>query len=147
MGYGEGELPTIAFSMEPRIEYKNLSIDAFGLFTNKIRPLWKHYYNNTAGIIFVVDSADRDRIGQGDDSAHNGLHKICQEDGLHHIPLLIFANKQDLPGALTVDEISQELELHKIRNKEWYVQACSATDGTGLYEGLDWLCNALNKKS
>lgn len=140
-------IPTIGFNVET-LEYKNVKFTVWDVGgQDKIRPLWKHYYANTDGVIFVVDSVDRDRIGQGNGSAHSELHKICQEDELRDAIILIFANKQDLPGALTVDEISRELELNKIRNKEWYVQACSATDGTGLYEGLDWLCNALNKKS
>merc|ERR1712034_172961 len=90
----------------------------------------------TDGVIFLFNSVDRDRIGQGNGSAHSELHKICQEDELRDAIILIFANKQDLPGALTVDEISRELELNKIRNKEWYVQACSATDGTDYMKVL-----------
>jgi len=82
---------------------------------------------------------------QGDGSAKDELEHLMAEDELRNAVLLIFANKQDIPGALKVDEISKRLELNKIRNKEWFIQGCCATDGTGLYEGLDWLSKTLGK--
>ena len=60
--------------------------------------------------------------------------------------LLVFANKQDLPNAMSVAEVTDKLGLHALRNRKWYIQSCCATSGDGLYEGLDWLSNALNAK-
>ena len=60
---------------------------------DKIRPLWRHYFQNTQGIIFVVDSNDRDRIIE----AREELQRMLNEDELRNAVLLIFANKQDLP--------------------------------------------------
>ena len=59
--------------------------------------------------------------------------------------LLVYANKQDIYGAMTTPEISEKLELHKLRGKQWYIQASCAIRGDGLYEGLDWLSTQLTK--
>ena len=56
--------------------------------------------------------------------------------------ILVLANKQDLAGAMSVSEVTEKLGLHAIRHRHWYVQACCATAGHGLYEGLDWLASA-----
>ncbi|XP_064632710.1 ADP-ribosylation factor 4 [Lineus longissimus] len=135
-------IPTIGFNVET-VEYKNISFTVWDVGgQDKIRPLWRHYFNNTQGLIFVVDSNDRERL----DEAKDELEKMLQEDELREATLLIFANKQDLPNALTITEITDKLNLHQLRGgRKWYVQAACATQGTGLYEGLDWLSNELSK--
>ena len=60
---------------------------------DKIRPLWRHYYAGTQGLIFVVDCADRDRI----DEARQELHRIINDREMRDAIILVFANKQDLP--------------------------------------------------
>lgn len=61
---------------------------------DKIRPLWRHYYTGTQGLVFVVDSQDTERI----DEARTELHKILNDREMKDALLLVFANKQDLPG-------------------------------------------------
>lgn len=68
------------------------------------------------------------------------------EDELRDAVLLVFANKQDLPNAMTVAELTDKLGLNGLRNRTWYIQSTCATQGNGLYEGLDWLSNELSKK-
>ena len=63
---------------------------------DKIRPLWRHYYTGTQGLIFVVDSQDRDRI----EEARQELAKIMNDREMKDCLLLIFANKQDLPHGI-----------------------------------------------
>ncbi len=75
----------------------------------QIRPLWRHYFQNTQGLIFVVDSNDRDRIGE----ARDELHRMLNEDELRDAVLLVFANKQDLPNAMNAAEITDKLGLHR----------------------------------
>ena len=101
----------------------------------QIRPLWRHYYQNTQGLIFVVDSNDKDRVGE----AHDELHRMLSEDELREAVVLVFANKQDLPNAMSVAEVTDKLGLQSLRNRKWYIQATCATSGEGLFEGLDWL--------
>uniref|UniRef100_A0AAR2M0M9 ADP-ribosylation factor n=1 Tax=Pygocentrus nattereri TaxID=42514 RepID=A0AAR2M0M9_PYGNA len=109
---------------------------------DKIRPLWRHYFQNTQGLIFVVDSNDRERVSESAEE----LSKMLQEDELRDAVLLVFANKQDLPNAMAVSELTDKLGLQSLRSRTWYVQATCATQGTGLYEGLDWLSNELSKR-
>ena len=142
-------IPTIGFNVET-VEYKNISFTVWDVGgQDKIRPLWRHYYQNTQGIIFVVDSNDRERIDdtQGaENGAKDELHRMLAEDELRDAVLLVFANKQDLPNAMSVNEITEKLGLSQLRNRTWYIQACCATTGDGLYEGLDWLSQTLSKK-
>ncbi len=73
------------------VEYKNISFTVWDVGgQDKIRPLWRHYFQNTQGLIFVVDSNDRERVGE----ARDELHRMLQEDELRDAVLLIFANKQ-----------------------------------------------------
>ena len=108
----------------------------------QIRPLWRHYFQNTQGLIFVVDSNDRDRVGE----ARDELHRMLNEDELRDAVLLVFANKQDLPNAMNAAEITDKLGLHALRQRQWYIQSTCATSGEGLYEGLDWLSSNIAKK-
>jgi len=142
-------IPTIGFNVET-VEYKNISFTVWDVGgQDKIRPLWRHYYQNTQGVIFVVDSNDRDRIDDSKDYEHSAkeeLNRMLAEDELRDAVLLVFANKQDLPNAMKVQEVTERLGLNKLRNRQWYIQGASAPTGDGLYEGLDWLSNTLSKR-
>jgi len=132
-------IPTIGFNVET-VEYKNISFTVWDVGgQDKIRPLWRHYFTNTQGLIFVIDSNDRERIGE----AREELNRMLNEDELRDAVLLIFANKQDLPNAMNAAEITDKLGLHALRQRNWYIQSTCATSGDGLYEGLDWLSNQL----
>eukprot|EP00800_Vazella_pourtalesii_P011754 TRINITY_DN28333_c4_g1_i1.p1 TRINITY_DN28333_c4_g1~~TRINITY_DN28333_c4_g1_i1.p1 ORF type:complete len:180 (+),score=32.47 TRINITY_DN28333_c4_g1_i1:67-606(+) len=135
-------IPTIGFNVET-VDYKNISFTVWDVGgQDKIRPLWRHYFQNTQGVIFVVDSNDRDRIGE----AREELARMLNEDELRDAVLLVFANKQDLPSAMNAAEMTEKLNLNSMRNRNWYIQATCATSGDGLYEGLDWLSTTLKKK-
>uniref|UniRef100_A0A6B2LLA4 ADP-ribosylation factor n=1 Tax=Arcella intermedia TaxID=1963864 RepID=A0A6B2LLA4_9EUKA len=132
-------VPTIGFIVETVSHGKfNMNIwDVGG--QDKIRPLWRHYLQNTGAIIYVVDSNDKDRL----DEAREELHKLLQEEELRGASLLVLANKQDQPNALSAKEVMQHLELQNITRRQWYIQATCATSGDGLKEGLDWLSTHL----
>ena len=66
-----------------------------------------------------------------------------QEDELREAVVLVFANKQDLPNAMSAAELTDKLGLNQLRGRKWYIQATCATQGNGLYEGLDWLSQEL----
>jgi len=134
-------IPTIGFNVET-VEYKNISFTVWDVGgQDKIRPLWRHYFQNTQGLIFVVDSNDRERFNE----ASEELKRMLNEDELKDAVVLVFANKQDLPNAANASELSDQLGLSAMRNRNWYIQATCATSGDGLYEGLDWLSSALKK--
>ncbi|XP_022893649.1 ADP-ribosylation factor 1-like [Olea europaea var. sylvestris] len=114
-----GEILTTSRTMGFKVEaFENNNIN-FTIWDfggdDKIRPLWRHYFQNTQGIIFVVDSNDRDRIVEVRDE----LHKMLNEDELRDAPLPVFANKQDLPHAMIVVEIIDKLGLHSLRKYHW----------------------------
>ncbi|XP_034315567.2 ADP-ribosylation factor 4 [Magallana gigas] len=135
-------IPTIGFNVET-VEYKNISFTVWDVGgQDKIRPLWRHYFQNTHGLIFVVDSNDRERV----EEARAELKKMLEEDELRDAILLVFANKQDLPNAMSASEITEKLGLSALRGRKWYIQSTCATQGTGLYEGLDWLSNELSNQ-
>ncbi|KAJ8775259.1 hypothetical protein K2173_020263 [Erythroxylum novogranatense] len=127
--------PTIGFNVET-VEYKNISFTVWDVGgQDKIGPLWRHYFQNTQGLIFVVDSNDRDRIVE----ARDELHRMLNEDELRDAVLLVIANKQDLPNAMNAAEITDKLGLQPVGQRDWYIQSTCATSGEGLCEGLDWL--------
>jgi len=107
-----------------------------------MRALWRHYYQNGNALVFVVDSADRDRVEQASDE----IFKVLNEDDTQGWPLLVFANKQDLSSAMSVVEITEKLKLHSLGKRNWHIQGSCASTGDGLYEGLDWLCQAIQAK-
>ena len=124
------------------VEYRNITFAVWDVGgQTKVRPLWRHYYQNTQVLIFVVDSNDIDRMN----TARDTLHRVLAEDELKDSALLVLANKQDLPDALTAAEISDKLQLETLNatERKWYIQACCAHSGAGLYEGLDWVTKAL----
>jgi small GTP-binding protein len=127
--------PTIAFNLET-VEVGNLKLQIWDLGgQHQLRPYWRLYFKETAGVVFVVDSADRKRIGL----CKQELAPLLSEEELVGVPLIVFANKQDLPGAMQPDEISQQLTLSEIKDRAWMIVATSATDGRGIREGFDWL--------
>merc|ERR1712157_625254 len=124
-------------------EYKNISFTVWDVGgQDKIRPLWRHYYQNTQGLIFVVDSNDRDRI----EDAREELMKLLPEDAMRDAVVLVLANKQDLPNAMTPAEVTEKLGLYNLRNRQWFLQSACATTGGGLFEGLDWMSRTLSAK-
>jgi ADP-ribosylation factor protein 1 len=108
----------------------------------KIRALWRHYYQGTDALIFVVDASDADRI----EEAKTELHGVLRDPLLADTVLLVLANKQDLPNVMPTAELCDKLELEKLRGRQWYVQPCTATTASGLYEGLDWISAQLSKR-
>ena len=135
-------IPTIGFNVET-LDYKGLNFTVWDVGgQDKIRVLWKHYYQNTDGLIFVVDYNDKDRV----DDAAEELKKMLAEEELKDCVLLVMANKQDLKDAITPNEVTDKLGLSQLRGRQWLVQGTSATTGQGLKEGLDWMAGVLLKK-
>lgn len=87
-------IPTVGFNVET-VTYKNVKFNVWDVGgQDKIRPLWRHYFSGTQGLIFVIDSNDRQRI----DEARQELHRIILDREMKEALLLVFANKQDIKG-------------------------------------------------
>jgi ADP-ribosylation factor protein 1 len=135
-------IPTIGFNVET-VVHDQVAFTVWDVGgQDKIRPLWRHYFQNTQALVFVVDSNDKDRIGE----AQTELHRMLNEDELRDAVLLVYANKQDLPGAMSVSEITDKLGLLEFKNRKWFVQSACAMTGDGLEQGLKWLAQQSKTK-
>lgn len=127
--------PTTGFNCEPVLNKEVI----FNLWDiggkNHLRSSWKYYYENSRVLIFVVDSSDLQRF----DEAKKELNRLLKENELEDCPLLVFANKQDLPNSIKTDELTNLLELNKISDRKWHILATNAVSGEGLLQGLDWI--------
>jgi small GTP-binding protein len=128
-------IPTIGFNVET-VEFQGFNMNIWDIGgQDAIRKLWRHYYHNTQGLIFIVDCNDQERI----EEAREELHKLLEEDELRNSIILVYANKQDLPNAIQAKELESKLNLNRITNRPWLIQGTCAKTGDGLYEGLEWL--------
>merc|ERR1711908_68419 len=120
-------IPTVGFNVET-VEYKNISFTVWDVGgQDKIRKLWRYYYQGTSGAIFIIDSSDRDRI----EDAREELFKMLDNDEMNDAVLLVFANKQDLPDAMSTSEVAEKLGLPNLRNRQWFIQSTCAVNGNG----------------
>jgi len=135
-------IPTIGFNVE-EVQYKNIKFTVFDVGgQDRLRPLWKHYYQGANALIYLIDSNDGDRFAEATEELHS---IVCDMDFNSNAPVLIFANKQDLPNAVNASKLAEILMMSKLRGREWYIQPCIATKGEGLVEGFEWLRTQLNK--
>ena len=132
-------VPTIGFNVET-VTYKNLKLQVWDLGgQGTIRPYWRCYYPNTNAVIYVVDSADKERI----DIAKQEMYAMLQESDLRGVPLLVFANKQDIDGAMGEGEVGELLGLADIKNRQWRIVKSCTKNGDGISDGFDWLVDLL----
>jgi ADP-ribosylation factor protein 1 len=120
---------TMRFTVET-VEYKHVHLACWDVGSSFYKPLWRHYYQNKNTIIYVVDSNDRDRFNLKD--AKDELHMMLNEDKLCVACVLVYANKQDLPNAMTTPAIVDALDLASVRTLNWKIQPSCATTGDGL---------------
>lgn len=130
--------PTLGFNIKT-LEHKNYQLNVWDVGGQKtIRAYWRNYFERTDGVIWVVDSADQVRL----DICKEELSVLLDQEKLAGASLLIFANKQDVRGAYTADEIANALGLREDKsflNRHWSIRGCSAVTGEGLVEGMDWM--------
>ena len=135
-------IETIGFNVE-EITWEDKSLTLWDVGgSDRIRCMWKHYYSDLQGLIFVVDSDSERNLDQD----REVLHQVLCEEDLKGVDLLVFANKQDLPTAFNSNQVAEKLRLNEITDRKWYVQASSSISGEGLFIGLDWLYNLLKGK-
>ena len=142
-GFPQETAPTRGYKMK-QLTFSGMDFNIFDVGGQQsLRVHWSDYYDKVAGIVWVVDSTDRRRMFE------TGLElaTILKDPKLDGIPLLIMANKQDLVTAMAADEITLELELHSIRNRNWHIQNSSAIEDFGIDEGLKWMVQALTPQS
>ena len=105
--HGTKSSPTIGFNVET-ITYRGHECTVWDVAgQEKHRALWRHYYQNTGGVVFVVDASAPSRVA----TARDELHQMLRDEQLRNAILLVYANKQDQPGALSARQLAEELGL------------------------------------
>ncbi|KAJ7369785.1 ADP-ribosylation factor-like protein 5B [Desmophyllum pertusum] len=133
--------PTIGSNVE-EVVWKNIHFLMWDIGGQEsLRSAWNTYYTNTEFLIVVVDSTDRERLAV----TKAELYNMLNHEDLRQAAVLIYANKQDVKGSMSVAEISEQLNLTSIKDHGWHIQACCALTGEGLYQGLGWITNHIRK--
>mmetsp|Transcript_78120 Transcript_78120/g.140957 ORF Transcript_78120/g.140957 Transcript_78120/m.140957 type:complete len:180 (+) Transcript_78120:96-635(+) len=128
-------MPTQGFNIKSLV-HDGFKLNVWDIGGQKtIRPYWSNYFESSDALVYVVDSSDRRRL----EESGSELRELLAEDKLGGIPLLVFANKQDLLQATPADEIADALALEGIKDRTWTIQACSAKSGEGLEDGMGWI--------
>ncbi|OAF69380.1 ADP-ribosylation factor-like protein 2 [Intoshia linei] len=134
-------VPTVGFQIKS-VVHNDYTINIWDVGGQlSLRTFWRNYFESTDGLIWVVDSSDRDRMI---DCAKE-LHKLLKEEPLIGAPLLVLANKRDLVGSLDSNSISEYLQLEKLKNRRWQIfqvssmPDCKKPGLTNTITALDWL--------
>ncbi|XP_053567778.1 ADP-ribosylation factor-like protein 14 [Bombina bombina] len=127
-------IPTIGFNVEMIHTDKHLQLTMWDVGgQQKIRSYWSDYLENINGLVYVVDSTNKQHI----DESKKEFQLLLQNELIKDVPVVLLANKQDLPGALNAEEITRKFNMQKYCcDRDWYVQPCCALTGQGLAEGL-----------
>ncbi|XP_070610235.1 ADP-ribosylation factor-like protein 14 [Erythrolamprus reginae] len=126
--------PTIGFNVEMIKTSKDMTLTIWDVGgQQKMRTVWDNYLEDTDCLVYVVDSSDKRHL----EESKKELELILKHDNIKNVPVVVLANKQDLPGALSAEEITRRLNMKKhCHNRNWYVQPCCALTGDGLSEAF-----------
>ncbi|XP_052791318.1 ADP-ribosylation factor-like protein 4A [Mya arenaria] len=140
--------PTVGFNCE-KIQVENSSgkTSNFTVWDvgghDKTRPLWKSYCRKSDGIIYVVDSTDKERL----EEAKVELVKILKAPEIAGLPVVILANKQDLPGSLSGSDVESVLAMRELPTSQlWHVEPTCGVTGEGLEEAVEKIADLIEKK-
>ena len=113
-GFSEDMIPTVGFNMR-KVTKGKVTIKLWDLGGQpRFRSMWERYCRGVHAIVYVVDSADPDNIAV----SKTELHDLLAKPALERIPVLVLGNKNDLPEALSVDELIEKLNLKALTNRE-----------------------------
>lgn len=129
--------PTVGFNvetMEARKNRENIALTVWDVGGQRpMRQHWQSYHQDTAAVVFVVDSSDRSRLNE----AKKELETTLGCEHLRGRPLIVLANKQDVDNAMTVSDVKDGFALQKLcADRDWFVQPCSASTGVGVEEAF-----------
>ncbi len=145
-------IPTIGFNCEKVKgklgKSKNINFTIWDVGgQDRVRPLWRTYAKGSEGIIFVIDSADHETL----EESKTELSQIFLNNEMNSLPILLIANKQDLPTAMDLDYLNDYLHTF-LKNeigcnqREVVIRGTCAVTGDGLFEALDTLYEMILKK-
>ncbi|CAL5071719.1 unnamed protein product [Urochloa decumbens] len=118
-------VPTVGLNIG-RIEDANVKLVFWDLGGQPgLRTIWEKYYEEAHAVIYVIDSASASSF----EDAKSALEKVLRHEDLQGAPVLIFANKQDSPAAVSEEELARHLHLKELDERPCMFQAGSAFDG------------------
>eukprot|EP00588_Corethron_pennatum_P011795 CAMPEP_0194267052 /NCGR_PEP_ID=MMETSP0169-20130528/1729_1 /TAXON_ID=218684 /ORGANISM="Corethron pennatum, Strain L29A3" /LENGTH=187 /DNA_ID=CAMNT_0039007855 /DNA_START=215 /DNA_END=778 /DNA_ORIENTATION=- len=137
--------PTLGFNIKTLI-HRGYTLNVWDVGGQQtIRSYWRNYFERTDGVVFVVDASDGGRLGD----CRTELLKLLGQEKLAGASLIIFANKQDIPKALSTGEIATALGLDTdpaFTSRHWSIFGCSAMTGEGLLGGMDWIVDDISSR-
>ena len=135
-------VPTVGFSVE-RFSLHKCKLTVIDMSGQaKYVDLWECYYKECQAVVFVIDAAAGPEVVQ---ESKEMLHAMMAHKELGGRPLLVFANKSDLPTASGAPDIAKDIDLTSevFAKRAWHIGACSALKGIGIDEGIKWLITKL----
>ena len=134
--------PTVGFNIKT-LFFKGFTLCIWDIGGQKsIRTYWRNFFEKTDGLIWVIDSSDVERL----ENCKNELHDMLKQEKLRGASLLIFYNKSDIKGSVSLEEISSFLELEKIHSRNWAIMPSSGISGSGLKQGITWIVSDISER-
>ncbi|CAM8890079.1 unnamed protein product [Rhodiola kirilowii] len=134
-------VPTVGLNIG-RLEISNAKLVFWDLGGQPgLRSIWEKYYEEAHAVVFVIDAACPSRF----EDSKSALEKVLRHEDLKGAPLLVLANKQDLPNAISAEEIGRYLDLKKLDERIYMFEAVSAYDGMGIKESISWLVEVMER--
>jgi len=135
-------IPTIGFNVEQVTPVPGLTLTVWDLGgQEKIRNLWRYYITGVDAIIWMIDSNDPSRF----EESQSELQRMLSFPELKHQPILLFANKNDLPYARPLTEIVDAVGLREFRGRKWHAQSSNCLTGEGIYDGFEKLAGLIKQ--
>lgn len=135
-------MPTQGFNAKTIKGPKGVSLNCWDVGGQKaIRSYWQNYFAGSSCLVWVVDSADERRL----EEVSLELSLAMEDSRLAAVPILVFANKQDLVTAMKPSDLCDKLGLWALRDRVWHIQGCSALTGEGLDDGITWMISKSDK--
>ncbi|RKO92955.1 P-loop containing nucleoside triphosphate hydrolase protein [Blyttiomyces helicus] len=138
--FTEDMIPTVGFNMR-KVTKGSVVMKLWDLGGQaRFRSMWERYCRGVNAIVFVLDAADHAKIP----AAKTELHTLLAKPQLANIPVLVLGNKNDLPGALTVDQIIEQLNLRAITSREVSCYSISGKNSVNIDITMQWLIKVLD---
>ncbi|XP_069118439.1 ADP-ribosylation factor-like isoform X2 [Argopecten irradians] len=135
---------TVGFNVETVAIGKGITLTVWDVGGQRqVRALWRHYFAGTQGLVYVVDSTDKERLPE----AAEELFRVLENpDMSRNCPVVVIANKNDKHNAVNTSEIVDTMNLHSLRNRKWNVHTSSAVTGEGIGQAFQELGKLIKER-
>jgi len=137
--------PTVGLNIG-RVEVGRVKLIFWDLGGQKgLRGIWEKYYAEVHGIVYVIDAADAKRF----EESRLIFQALVKHPDLLGVPILVLANKQDLRGAATAEDIDARFGFRELctTRQPYRVLPVSALKGDGIADGISWMVDTLKRSA